>query len=83
MSRLLLLSIIQLGVAVVNAETVDKKRTQINFEDQLVEGELRKPELFYLLQRKQIDFGRMIKMRDNFLPEMRRYSDDLRSGGNP
>lgn len=58
-----------------------KKRTNINFEDQLVEGELRKPELFYLLQKKQINFGRLIKMRENFLPELDRASEDLKRGG--
>ena len=34
----------------------DKKRTKIDFEDELVEGELKKPELFYLLQKKQFNF---------------------------
>lgn len=58
----------------------DKKSTAINFEDQLVEGELKKPELFYLLQKKQINFGRLIKLRDNFVPEMRRTSEELQRG---
>lgn len=49
-----------------------KKRTDIDFEDELVEGELKKPELFYLLQKKQFNFKRLIKLRDDFLPEMRR-----------
>jgi hypothetical protein len=57
-----------------------KKKTSINFEDQLVEGELKKPELFYLLQKKQINFGRLIRLRENFLPEMRRSGEDLQRG---
>ncbi|MBX9768363.1 MAG: hypothetical protein K2X47_13900 [Bdellovibrionales bacterium] len=61
--------------------TSGKKRTDINFEDQLIQGELRKPELFYLLQKKQINFGRLIRLRENFIPEMERNSNDVRRGG--
>jgi hypothetical protein len=55
-----------------------KKETSINFEDELVEGELKKPELFYLLQKKQFNFKRLIKLREDFLPEMRRDADEIR-----
>lgn len=59
-----------------------KKKTSINFEDQLVTGELKKPELFYLLQKKQFNFGRLIKLRENFLPEMRKTSEEIQRGSN-
>lgn len=55
-----------------------KKQTKIDFEDELVEGELKKPELFYLLQKKQFNFKRLIKLREDFLPEMRRDGDEVR-----
>src|SRR5882757_9100589 len=58
----------------------DKKETKIDFEDELVEGELKKPELFYLLQKKQFNFKRLIKLREDFLPEMRRDADEIRRG---
>lgn len=58
----------------------DKKKTNIDFEDELVEGELKKPELFYLLQKKQFNFKRLIKLRENFMPEMRRDGDELGRG---
>lgn len=58
----------------------DKKQTKIDFEDELVEGELKKPELFYLLQKKQFNFKRLIKLREDFLPEMRRDGDEIRRG---
>lgn len=56
----------------------EKKKTKIDFEDELVEGELKKPELFYLLQKKQFNFKRLIKLREDFLPEMRRDADEVR-----
>lgn len=58
----------------------EKKKTKIDFEDELVEGELKKPELFYLLQKKQFNFKRLIKLREDFLPEMRRDADVVRRG---
>lgn len=53
------------------------KRTTVNFEDQLVEGQAQKPELFYLLQQRNNNFKRLIKLRENFLPEMRKTSEDI------
>jgi hypothetical protein len=55
-----------------------KKTERIDFEEELVEGEVKKPELFYLLQKKQFNFKRLIKLREDFLPEMRRDADEVR-----
>lgn len=53
-------------------------RTQkLNFEDELVEGATQKPELFYLFQKKNFNYKRLIKLRQNFIPEMRRTSEDI------
>ena len=54
----------------------DKKAT-LNFEDELVEGSTQKPELFYLFQKKNFNYKKLIKLRENFLPEMRKTSEDV------
>jgi len=54
----------------------EKKQT-LNFEDELVEGTAQKPELFYLFQKKNVNYKRLVKLRENFLPEMRRTSEDI------
>ncbi len=59
----------------------DKRKAVINFEDELIKGEASKPELFYLLQRKQYNFKKLIRLRENFLPEMRRTSEELQRPG--
>lgn len=59
----------------------EKKTTSINFDDELVEGEVKKPELLYLLQKKQFNFKRLIKLRENFLPEMNRTAEDITPSG--
>jgi hypothetical protein len=61
------------------AETAPKKerKATLNFEDELVEGSTQKPELFYLFQKKNFNYKRLIKLRENFLPEMRRTTEDI------
>lgn len=49
----------------------------LNFEDELVEGTAQKPEFFYLFQQKNFNYKRLIKLRENFLPEMQRTSEDV------
>lgn len=63
--------------------TSDRKQT-LNFEDELVEGSAQKPELFYLFQKKNFNYKRLIKLRENFLPEMRKTTEDIQRlrGGN-
>lgn len=53
------------------------QKQTLNFEDELVEGSATKPELFYLFQKKNFNYTRLIKLRENFLPEMRKTSEDI------
>jgi hypothetical protein len=57
--------------------TVYKKKTVIDFTDVAVEGELTKPEGSYVLNRKKTDFQSLIKVRDNFNPELQKSVDNL------
>lgn len=61
-----------------------ERKTTINFEDELVQGTTSKPELFYLFQRKNFNYKRLIKLRENFIPEMRNNTEDIQRvrGGN-
>lgn len=61
-------------------KSAKNKRTEVNFEDQLIKGEVQKPELFYLLQKKQFNFSKLIKLRENFLPEMKKTAVDVPRG---
>jgi hypothetical protein len=58
-----------------------EKRTTINFEDQLIEGQTSKPELFYAFSQHNPNLKRLIKLRENFIPEMRKTSEDVSSSG--
>ncbi len=60
-----------------------EKKKNLSFEDELVEGATQKPELFYLFQKKNFNYKRLIKLRENFLPEMRTTSEDLQRVRSP
>ena len=45
---------------------------EVNFNDELlIKGKILGPSLFTLYQKRNIEFGKLIKPRKNFLPEMR------------
>ena len=58
-------------------ETVYKKTTIIDFSDVTITGELTKPEGSYLMNKKKANFNLLIRVRDNFLPEMIKSVDNL------
>lgn len=57
--------------------TVVRKKTVIDFTEVAVEGELTKPEGSYVLHRKKSDFQSLIKVRENFDPELQKSVDNL------
>lgn len=69
------------GAPVQTTKSGQPKRTTIDFEDELVEGKTKNPELFYLLQKRQFNYKRLIRLRENFLPEMRKTSEDMQRKG--
>lgn len=52
------------------AQKQEIKKQVISFEDELVEGKTAKPDLMLLLQQRKINFKRLIKLRENFIPEV-------------
>ena len=58
-------------------KVVVQKRTVIDFNDVTVEGELTRPEGSYLLNRNKTRFQSLIKLRDNFNPELQKSADNL------
>ena len=67
-------AVVPVGSASSNKPT--KKQT-LNFEDELIEGNVSKPDLFYIFQKKNFNYKRLVKLRENFLPEMRKTTEDI------
>lgn len=56
---------------------VFKKKTIIDFTGALIEGDLIKPEGSYVVSRKASRFSTLIRVRENFLPELIASPNDL------
>lgn len=56
---------------------VYRKRTVIDFTGALIEGDLMKPEGSYVVSRKASRFSSLIRVRENFLPELIASPNDL------
>lgn len=68
---------LSVDLAFAQNATGGKKKATLNFEDELVEGSSSKPELFYLFQKKNFNYKRLLKLRENFIPEMKRTSEEI------
>lgn len=75
-------SVAEAQKAKANANAGGVRKESLSFDDELVEGATQKPELFYLLQKKNFNYKKLIKLRENFLPEMRKTSEVIQRGGN-
>ena len=60
----------------------DKKMrtTRLDFGDELISGEISSPNLLLILRKKNPDYGRLLKLRDNFLPELRKTRYEVLRG---
>ena len=56
---------------------VVRKKTVVDFTDVTVDGELTRPEGSYVLNKKRTRFNTLIKVRDNFVPELQKSVDNL------
>ncbi|MFH1131029.1 MAG: hypothetical protein V1754_06820 [Pseudomonadota bacterium] len=54
-----------------------KKKTVYDFEDDLVEGELQRPEGEFIGVQKKAKHSSLIKIREHFIPEMLKSAEDI------
>ena len=58
-------------------KVIYKKKTEIDFENLDIEGELVKPQGALLLERKKANFNPLIKLRQDFNAEMTESVKDI------
>lgn len=54
-----------------------KKKTVYDFDDDLVEGELQRPDGEFIDTRRKSKHSSLIKIRKNFIPEMLKSAEDI------
>lgn len=80
LKSLLFLSILVLMQSYSFAQTKkssEPKTTVLSFEDELIQGDVSSPDLFVILKNKNINFGRLLKLRKDFIPEMKQTRQDV------
>lgn len=59
-------------------KVIYKQKTEIDFEGLDVSGELVKPQSALVLDRKKASFNPLIKLREDFNPEMEQSVDEVK-----
>lgn len=54
-----------------------KKKTVYDFDDDVVEGELQRPDGEYIDTRRKAKHSSLIKIREDFIPEMLKSAEDI------
>ncbi len=54
-----------------------EKKTVINFEDDTIEGDLKRPDGEYVESRQRVDHSNLIKIRDDWREKVMQASGDL------
>lgn len=58
--------------------TSQYKKVNVRFDDEMVKGGTDKPEAEYIFQKGDFNFKRLIRLRENFIPEVQKGKDDMR-----
>lgn len=69
-----------LFVQISFAQTNKTRTTRLNFEDELIQGDVSSPDLLFILKSKNANYGRLLKLRDHFLPEINDTKYDILRG---
>ena len=54
------------------------KKFNVKFGDELVKGNKENPETEMIYQRADFNFKKLIRLRENFIPEVQKGKDDMR-----
>ena len=52
----------------------------VDFEDEFIEGHVKNPTIFHLFNKQQLEYDKLVDLKENFLPEMRRTAGEIEKG---
>ena len=70
MKNALLVIVISLVAVSAYGQTKPTKTKFYNFDDLLINGEYRKPQVLYTDARQKVKFDRLLKLKKSFIPEL-------------
>ena len=54
-----------------------RKIYTVDFQDEFIEGHVKNPSIFQLFNKQQLEYDKMVDLKQNFLPEMRRTAGEI------
>ena len=76
MKKLATVLLILFVAASASAQSGDVKTKFYDFDDLLIDGEYKKPQVMYIDTTDQVKFERLLKLKKEFLPKLRATSRD-------
>ena len=70
------LSVILVLTSVAVGQNKSKKVKFYNFDDLLIEGEYKKPQVLYTDVRQKVRFEKLLKLKKSFLPKLKDTKKD-------
>lgn len=49
----------------------------VDFEDEFIEGHIKNPTIFHLFNKQQLEYDKLVDLKEDFLPEMRRTAGEI------
>ena len=49
----------------------------VDFEDEFIEGHVKNPTIFHLFNKQRLEYDKLVDLREDFLPEMRRTAGEV------
>ena len=71
-----LLLTLLLSQAIANPKNPGKKVKFYNFDDLLINGKVKKPQVLYTDAMQKVKFGKLLKLKKDFLPKLRATRKD-------
>jgi hypothetical protein len=65
-----------LAASAQEAPADDVKTKFYNFEDMLIDGQYKKPQVLYTDARQKVNFERLLKLKKEFLPKLKATAKD-------
>ena len=76
MKKITSLLLILLFASAASAQSGKVKTKFYDFDDLLIDGEYKKPQVMYTDTRQKVKFERLLKLKKEFLPKLRATSRD-------
>tara|TARA_Y100000592_G_scaffold99766_1_gene177143 strand:+ start:5077 stop:5355 length:279 start_codon:yes stop_codon:yes gene_type:complete len=68
--------VILLSQAIANPDQSKRKVKFYNFDDLLINGEYKKPQVLYTDARQKVRFEKLLKLKKDFLPKLKNTAKD-------